>query len=72
MKRSLSYLALILLLGTLGGSLAGEPSGTSDLVRLAGWEAHTTFYLHNAILGLVILTAAVLLGIGTWRYKRHA
>ncbi len=58
--------------GTLGGSLAGDPSGVSDLVRLAGWEVYTTFYVPDAILGLTILSAAVLVGLGLWGRKRDA
>lgn len=59
------------LTGTLGGSLAGEPSGISDLVRLAGWETYTTLYVPDAILIVTILVAAVLVGIGFWARNRH-
>lgn len=64
--------ALLMITGTLGGSLAGDPSGFGDLVRLAGWEVYTTFYVPDAILWLVILASAVLVGIGLWGRRRHA
>lgn len=58
--------------GTLGGSLAGDPSGISDLVRLAGWEVYTTFYVPSAVLWLMIIASAVLVGIGLWGRKLNA
>lgn len=60
------------LTGTLGGSLAGDPSGISDLVRQAGWDTYTTFYVPDAVLGLTAAAAAVLLGLGLWARKRNA
>ena len=57
--------------GTLGGSLADDLSGISDLVRLAGWEVYSTFYVPDAILWLVILASAVLVGTGLWGRRRH-
>lgn len=57
---------LLTITGTLGGSLAGNPSGVSDLVRLGGWEVYTTFYVPDTVLWLVIAGALVLLGLGVW------
>ena len=56
--------------GTLGGSLAGNPSGISDLVRLLGWEVYTTFYVPDLILWLLVVGSLALLALGTWG-RRH-
>lgn len=49
---------------TLGGHLVGNPSALSGLLRRAGWEVYTTFYLPDAILVTVALAAAVIVGLG--------
>lgn len=54
----------VMITGTLGGSLAGEPSGVSDLVRLAGWEVYTTFYVPNWVLIAYIAGAVILVALG--------
>jgi Predicted membrane protein (DUF2231) len=58
--------------GTLGGSLAGNPSGVSDLIRLFGWEVYTTFYVPDAVLWLVVAGSLVLLVLGMWGRGRNA
>lgn len=52
------------LTGTLGGYLAGNPSAVSDVVRKLGWEVFTTFYLPDWMVGVVVLAAVILAGIG--------
>ena len=52
------------LTGTIGGSLAGNPSGVSDIVRKLGWEVFTTFYLPGWMLVVVVLAAVALLAAG--------
>jgi Predicted membrane protein (DUF2231) len=64
--------ALLTITGTLGGSLAGNPSGVSDLVRALGWEVYTTFYVPNATLWVMFAAAAVLLVLGVWARKQPA
>jgi hypothetical protein len=50
--------------GTLGGYLAGNPSMVSEVVRRLGWEVFTTFYLPDWVLVTVLVSAAVLGGLG--------
>ncbi len=64
--------ALLTIAGTLGGSLAGNPSGISDLVRLLGWEVYSTFYVPNLTLWLLVVVSVILVGIGLRERKRHA
>jgi uncharacterized membrane protein len=52
------------LTGTIGGSLAGNPSGVSDIVRKLGWEVFTTFYLPGWMLGVVVVAALALIAAG--------
>ena len=63
---------LLTITGTLGGSVAGNPSGISDLVRLLGWEVYTTFYVPDVTLGLSVVASIVLVGLGLWGRYRHA
>ncbi len=62
--------AMVTITGTLGGSMAGNPSAVSDVVRALGWEVYTTFYAPAAILGLVLAVSAVLVAIGIWGRRR--
>ncbi len=57
--------------GTLGGSLAGNPTGISDLVRLMGWEVYTTFYVPNLVLWLLVAVSLAMLALGAWAYRRQ-
>lgn len=52
------------LTGTIGGSLAGNPSGVSSIVRALGWEVFTTFYLPGWLLAVVVLAALALVAAG--------
>jgi hypothetical protein len=52
------------LTGTIGGYLAGNPSAVSEIVRRLGWEVFTTFYLPDWVLGLLVLAALALAGLG--------
>ncbi len=63
---------LLTIAGTLGGSLAGNPSGISDLVRLLGWEVYTTFYVPDLTLWLLVIGSLALLALGYWGYSHKA
>lgn len=63
---------MVTITGTLGGSMAGNPSAVSDVVRALGWEVYTTFYAPTAVLGAVVTVAVVLVAIGLWGRGRHA
>lgn len=63
---------LLTITGTLGGSLAGNPSGISDVVRLLGWEVYTTLYVPDLTLWLIGGSSLVLLSLGYWGSRRHA
>ncbi len=52
------------LTGTIGGYLAGNPSVVSEIVRRLGWEMFTTFYLPDWVLGVLVLAALALAGLG--------
>jgi hypothetical protein len=52
------------LTGTIGGYLAGNPSAVSEIVRRLGWEVFTTFYLPDWVLGVLVLAALALAGLG--------
>ena len=57
-------MALQTVAGTLGGSLSGNPSAVSGILRLLGWEVFTTFYLPGWMLALLGLATIALLAIG--------
>lgn len=61
---------LLTVTGTLGGSLAGNPSGISDLVRGLGFEVYTTFYVPEFVLWVMFSAAVLLLTIGFWSRKQ--
>jgi len=63
---------LVTITGTLGGSLAGNPSGVSDLLRSAGWEVYTTFYVPDLILGFIVVASLALLGLGYWGRRQKS
>lgn len=67
-------LGLQTITGTLGGHLAGNPSAVSQLLRLAGWEVFTTFYLPDWLLVALVLASVVLvaLGLAAFRAARTA
>lgn len=48
---------LLAISSTLGGNLAGNPSVVSKVLRVLGWDVNTTFYLPDAMLLLVVLSA---------------
>lgn len=63
--------ALLLITGTLGGSVAHNPSGISDVVRFLGWDTYTTFYVPNFILLLLIAASVALLALAVWDRRRR-
>jgi hypothetical protein len=58
--------------GTLGGHLVGIYSDLSNLLRLLGWEVYTTFYVPTYTLGVIVVVAVLLVGIGWWGRTRAA
>jgi hypothetical protein len=58
--------------GTLGGHLVGIYSDLSALLRLLGWEVYTTFYLPTYTIGVIVVIAVLLVGIGWWGRARAA
>ena len=65
--------ALVTITGTLGGSVAHNPSAVSDVVRyVLGWEVYTTLYVPDVTLGLSIVASVGLVGLGLWGRFRHA
>lgn len=50
--------------GTLGGSLAGNPSAVTEIVRRLVWEVYTSFYLPDWLLILLVISAALMIAIG--------
>lgn len=66
-RRAYGALPLLLFLGTLTGALAfvvGNPSAVSEIPRRLGWEVYTTCYLPNWVLGLIVVSAVLLIVIG--------
>ena len=65
--------ALLTITGTLGGSVAHNPSAVSDVVRFVlGWEVYTTLYVPDLTLALSLAVSIVLLVLGLWGRTRHA
>lgn len=58
--------AVLTITGTLGGSLSGNPSAVSEIVRMAGWETYTTFYVPSLTLAIMVGASVVLLVLGFW------
>ncbi len=63
---------LLTITGTLGGSVAGNPSGISDLVRQLGWEVYTTFYVPDITLWLLVAASVILFVLGVWGRRHQA
>ncbi len=57
---------------TLGGGLGGLKTTLSKMLRAFGWEVYTTYYLPNFALGLLVVIALLLAGLGFIRKKRLA
>ena len=65
--------ALLTITGTLGGSVAHNPSAVSDIVRFVlGWEVYTTLYVPDYTLGLAVVVSVVLAVLGLWGRYRDA
>ena len=64
---------LLNITGTLGGSVAHNPSAVSDVVRFVlGWEIYTSFYVPDATLWLLVAVSVVLFALGLWGHRRQA
>ena len=62
---------LLNITGTLGGSVAHNPSAASDFVRFVlGWEIYTTFYVPNGTLALFILVSVALVALALRQRRR--
>lgn len=57
---------------TLGGSLAGNPSGVTATVRALGFEVYTTFYVPSTTLWIMFAAALAILALGFWGRVRTA
>lgn len=71
----LSLLGVVFLnvTGTLGGSVAHNPSAVSDVVRFVlAWDVHDTFYLPNFTLWLLVISSAILVALGVWGRRSDA
>lgn len=56
--------ALLGITGTLGGNLIGVHTEVSELLLLLGWEVHTTYYVPDLTLVVIVVAAIVLAGLG--------
>lgn len=63
---------LLAVTGTLGGHLRGSSTALSALLREAGWEVYTTFYLPDVTLAAVVLAAVSLGAIGVLMRRSRA
>jgi hypothetical protein len=69
----LSLLGVVFLniTGTLGGSVAHNPSAVSDVVRyLLRWELYTTFYVQDVSLWVLVAVSIGFVAAGIWG-RRH-
>ena len=55
---------VVMITGTLGGSLNGTPSFVTKSLGLIGWDVYTTFYLPNWMLLVFAAGAILLVGLG--------
>ncbi|MCF6326822.1 MAG: hypothetical protein L3J21_05970 [Devosiaceae bacterium] len=62
---------VVVITGTLGGSLTGTPSLVTKSLSYVGWNVYTTFYIPTWMLAVFVLGAIVLvvLGFAGRRYK---
>jgi hypothetical protein len=56
--------ALLAITGTLGGHLVGIYTEVTELLRFFGWEVHTTYYVPNVTLAVIVIAAIILTAIG--------
>lgn len=55
---------VVVITGTLGGSLSGTPSLVSKIMGAVGWNVYTTFYLPTWMLVVFFLGAILLVVLG--------
>ena len=67
---SIIGITLLSITGTLGGSLAGNPSGLPRLLAVLGWNTNSTFYLPSAMVIFTLISAGLLLLLG-WYANRQ-
>lgn len=65
-------IGLLTATSTMGGSLAGTPSGVSSMMRALGFEIHRTFYVPNFTLWSMLAAAIIILGLGIWGRSKTA
>lgn len=59
--------ALLATTGALGGYLLGSPSRFSDGLRALGWDVYHTYFSPNWALGVAVVLALLIIGIGLTR-----
>ncbi len=65
--------ALVNITGTLGGSVAHNPSAVGDVVRFVlGWQIYTTHYIPDVTVWLLIVFSIVLVTLGIWGGRHRA
>lgn len=63
---------LVNITGTLGGSVAHNPSAVGDVVRfLLSWKIYTTHYVPDVTLWLLAVSAVGLVVIGVWGRRQR-
>ena len=63
---------LVNITGTLGGSVAHNPSAVGDVVRyLLSWQIYNTHYVPDVTLWLLFGAAIVLAAIGVWGRRQR-
>lgn len=63
---------LLTVTATLGGGLGGLRTTLSQILRTFGWEVYTTYYLPDFALGLLVVIALLLAGLGLICRKKSA
>jgi hypothetical protein len=58
--------------GTLGGHLIGIFTEVSEVLRLLGWEVHTTYYVPDYTVLTILIAAIILAAIGLWGRRQPA
>ncbi len=63
---------LLAITGSIGGHLMGTPTAASQALRLMGWEIYTTYYVPDATLALIVVSAVALAALGLWGRRTSA
>jgi len=63
---------LLTITGTLGGHLSGTATAVSKLLRAAGWEVYSSFYVPDATLLVIGIAVVLLVAIAVLAGRRTA